>query len=495
MLDRDTTRVVPDIDDEEEEDGAESGAEAGEKKDPVFEKKMAGRRAEGEAREARAKASIVEVRKAALRSAGGVEKSGLDFCLAGERRLGGEAAIGVKTTSGEIRTITITEALKVEKEKAALLSFRYGESLRVTLEGQETKTATVIVPLDLKPNEFPFLIREVVRALGALETHLVQKESGGGKKQNGRKSQKKYHSVDEPTVQAKIIREEIEKQKKLEDGFNDIQKDFYKPGTYFPNLRDKYRKLETAHSSAWCSAEGQVNRLMEGEARVFNETTGFSLYDAYGSEAEFKKEQLRRTWERQQDLIYPYDENRLNLLMLGRPALNVEKAQYITMTGLLTGSHFVRKAIHGKNWDIPIVRRFTPLLRDSTMVTSHMLRRKIRGYNEPGGSDDPFVKKMGLTGVDIAKTYGAAALGLAGGAAILGLAAAVELPFRAAGAGVNWLDQLLYGWQKKLGGMVSKNYKPGRDTLADKEKKEAEELESLKKKALGKQEDKGKKDK
>ncbi|MFA6131824.1 MAG: hypothetical protein WC702_02000 [Patescibacteria group bacterium] len=497
--DRDFERKPYSSDSDKEHDGVEEGDEGEgdvEKKDTVREKYLAARRLEGQTREEQARAAIKEAQEAAHRVAAGVERtSGADFYLAGgDRKNGGVAAIGIETATGEIKTIT--EALGVEKEKAAQLSFVYGQSLRVALKketigGRETETAEITVPLDLPPAEFPFLIRETLRALGALETHVVKKEVGGGK---GKK--KKLVETEEATVSAKIIKKEIEKRKKLEDDSKELQTDFSEGRVDFINVRKKYRKLETEHSAAWCSAEGQVNLLTEEKAAVFGEATGHDLYEAYGSSLAFRKELLRRTMERQKHLVYPYDDTRTNLLLLGRPAVSAEKIQYLTFTGLFTGlwgPYWAKRAYHGRGWDIPFTDRLKPHLRDSTMVTDYILRRQLHGYDQVGGSSDSLVKRTGVTGLDMVKTYGRAAGQLAGGLGILGLAAAIELPLRAVGAGMNWLDRTLYGWQKKFGGMISKSYKPGLKTLDEKEEEAAKEYERLKGKALDRQDDKSKK--
>jgi len=498
MPDRDPTRGSPDIEDNEDDEEDEGkGKEKVELKDEKRERFLAELRNRGEERERQAKDSIDAIRAAARGAAGSTERTGLDFCLAGDRRNGGMAAIGVKTSEGRVETIT--KALGISKEKAAQLSFVYGRDLRVSLKKEmvgdsETDFATITIPLDLSPREFPFLVRETLRALGALETHVVSKTIGGGKEKGGKKRKQKLVQSEEPTIMAEMIRKEIEKRKKYEEGLEGLKNDF-EQGEGMIGIRSKYRKLETEHSAAWCLAENQVNRLAEEKSQVFMGSTGFDLYEAYGSASEFKKEQLRRTMERQAQLIYPYDDNRTNLLLLGRPGTEAEKIQYLTFTGLFTGlwgPYWVKRAYHGRKWDIPFTDRLKPHLRDSTMVTDYMLRRRLRGYDEVGGSTDSFEKRVGMTGVDMVKTYGKAVGQLAGGVGILGLAATLELPFRAANSGVNWLDKKLYGLQKTFGNLVSKDYKPGSETLEEKETKRKKEYEALLKKAMGKQEEKSK---
>lgn len=495
MPDRDPKIGRPDIEDDEDDDeDGEKEKGKGELKDEKRERFLAELRSRGEERERQAKDSIDTIRAAARGVASSTERTGLDFCLAGDRRNGGIAAVGVKTAEGGVETIT--KVLGISKERAAQISFVYGGDLQVSLKkgmvgDSETDFATVTIPLDLSPREFPFLVRETLRALGALETHVVSKTVGGGKEKGGKKRKSKLIQSEEPTIMAETIRKEIEKRKKYEEGLAGLKTDF-ENGEGMIGIRSKYRKLETEHSTAWCSAENQVNRLAEERSRVFKDETGFDLYEAYGSAAEFKKEQLRRTMEQQAGLIYPYDDNRTNFLLLGRPGTEAEKIQYLTFIGLF-GPYWIQRAYHEQNWDIPFTDRLKPLLRDSTMVTDYMLRRRLRGYDTVGGSIDSFEKRVGMTGIDIVGSYGKAAGHLVRGVGILGLALTLELPFRAANSGVNWLDKKLYGLQKTFGGLISKDYKPGRETLAEKDAAQKKEFESLLKKAMGKQEEKNKK--
>lgn len=475
MRDREST---PPLDNENEEKSEGRGGDKNQEEQGRV-RYLAELRAEGERREWEAK-TAVEAARAAARAAAPGETSGEGFNLAGEKKIGSKAFIGVETNGGGVKTIT--EVLGIGREKAARISFVYGDSLRVTIKkenigGRETETATVTVPINLIKAGFPFLVRETVRALGVLETHEVEERKG----KKGGQTMK----VDEPTVEARIIRAELDKQKKFEDGWNEIQKTFTDGDTHFSVLRKRYKELETDHSQAQCHAEAMLNRLMEERARTFKEATGVGLYDSYGSAEAFNQELLRRTMEQQAKLVFPYDDKRANLLLLGRPAVGVEKMQNITFTGLWTGlwgPYWARRAYHGRHWDVPFVDRFKPILRDSTTVTDYMLRRKLHD------------NAQGSKGADIAVTFGKTALvDMAGGLAILGLAAGAELPLRAIGGGLNWLDKKLYNWQKKLGGWFSKDYKPGQKILAEKEEERKKAFDNLAKKALGQQEEKSNK--
>jgi hypothetical protein len=471
--------------DEDEEDfeagdgGGESDSAARRREAEI----LATRRAEGTARKTAARAAIESAAETA-RSAAGSETGGrqVDFLLAGEKAFGQTAHFGLRDKEGKLRSVF--EVLKVPAEKVAQIFFVYGESARVDFKKEEGReTVTVTVPLSLEQGELPFLIRQVVWAVGTLDTHMTQKEIGGG----GKKKKKRTISVEEPTVRSKLLREALEKEKKLRDGWVEVERDFAE-GVPFRKIREKYKKLETGYSAAWRVAEGILDRMMEDEEKKIKEVTGGSIYEDYGSRIAFQEEQLRRTMERQNHLVYPYDARRENLLLLGRPGARHEKIQYVTFADLF-GPYWFSKAVEGRDWDIPVVDRFKPLVRDSTMVTDYLLRRKLRGFGSSEGAGS-LGERMAHSGVDLSKTFGLAAVELVAGAAVVGLALTVELPLRAISGGLNWLDQTLYNWQKSLGGKVLKNFKPWGKPISEKEAEEKKKFDQLVQKALGRQQEK-----
>lgn len=465
-------------------------------------KAIEARRLFGERREQAAKGAVAGARERAERIAdqGGDLEKRVFFQLGGEKVVGREALIAVRTHGGEIKTIY--EFFSGLKDRG--ISFEYGKGLGVRLETKnveldkpagsseeaekvEFSTATITVPSDLGPREFPFLIREVIRALGALETHEVSRTVGGKKKGKGQ-GQQRTVTIIEPTEAAKVFKDEIEAEIKMEEGWNkDIVGRFGRED--FRDLRKKYQALETKHSKASRAAELEIESRLKGTAGEFLGATGVDLFEPYDGRTGYNQEFLSRLLDRQHQLIHQYDDDG-NLILLGRPAADVEKIRPLTLPGVLL-PYWVKRAWYGKGWDVEVVRgRVIPAILNSQTERDRRLLRKIHGLDRPEGADKEFWDTTSKTAVEILKTYGVTAAEIPLALSFVVAELALAVPRKIVNKAWNWIgDKLLGDKESKLMSWAfGKGYKSPLKTGADRDKERHDEREKYKKKAMKGQE-------
>jgi len=398
-----------------------------------------------------------------------------------EKKIGEDAVIGVIKKDGT-SIVPLSEVLGITDEQP--VRFVYGEVLRVELEKDKNEIVSIVkrtekgkerefvaqkkvdvmvvtVPLEMKPEELPFLLREIARAKGALEKVVYFKEKKGkGGKVTG------LTRIETLSPRAVLIRDELKKREEFAEEWGKIQEEFDERKTDLKTLRDRYKKVEIEHTKAQQPVDNHLDSLVSELAVVFSkQTDGLNPFEAYGSIDAFRNEVKRRLLRQQERLIYPFNE-KINKLLL------------------------FNKAPEPDLWDETVWR---PHVRTSTTVEDWLLLKKLRGY-EPGmETSDSTVRQAGNTAKDLLRTFGMSTFKNIG-APLLIAAEKLGVPFDALRGIINFADKKRHEAQSYFGGMFWKTFGVKRDKvenwfepapLGEIQKKKQKRFEELRDQALG----------
>ncbi len=380
----------------------------------------------------------------------------------GEPIEGQEAKILIKNSVGEEVNILSIFPETAERRPIQLV---YGRKLELAADSADVKgnePRRITIPVDFSSRDLPYLVREITRAIYDNETEIRR-----GKNATNQTYQ---------TTNGTIIHKELVARQKKEEGLEKIKSEY--EDADFRITREVYSDLEMTHSLASRSAERVIDELAEKRFLDFEQTIGKSIFVDYGGREGFKKDQLHKTMVRQSELVHQFDKDG-NLVLLGRPAVDVNKIQPITALKFFSGYYGLERLYHGKGWDIPIVKgRIGAAIRDSEVATDLELLRKIHDVPKDSGSLDNsrVLKKM------ITEHWKAGFV-----PALIATELSLK-PFRFAQKKArHWLSQGLFDLNKLTGQlMLGKKWEPKWKTEAKLDEEKEKMFAKLKDKAMGK---------
>jgi len=386
----------------------------------------------------------------------------------GEPIEGQEAKILIKNSVGEEVNILSIFPETAERRPIQLV---YGRKLELAADSADVKgnePRRITIPVDFSSRDLPYLVREITRAIYDNETEIRR----GKQKDDGKKAADQIHQ----TTKGTIIHKELVARQKKEEGLEKIKSEY--EGADFRITREVYSDLEMTHSLASRSAERVIDELAEKRFLDFEQAIGKSIFVDYDGRQGFKKDQLHKTMVRQSELVHQFDKDG-NLVLLGRPAVDVNKIQPITALKFFSGYYGLERLYHGEGWDIPIFKgRIGAAIRDSEVATDLELLRKIHDVPKDSGSLDnsKVFKKMVIEHWK---------------AGFVPALIATELslkPFRFAQKKArHWLSQGLFDLNKLTGQlMLGKKWEPKWKTEAKLDEEKEKMFAKLKDKAMGK---------
>lgn len=196
--------------------------------------------------------------------------------------------------------------------------FGIPESVRMvygTKLGLDAETGFVTVPVGMRQEDLPLLARELIRAAKHCRELLSEEAGRPGERR----------AADERAV---VIQKEIDARRKLETEVKEMRDEYR--FFDFSEMRDRYARLEVAHSETVRKAEKAIDDLLPGLASEYAHVTGRDLYQDAGGEARVKDQVRRRLLAEQAGLVFKYDKKG-NRHLLGTPGEGVRDSRDLSM--------------------------------------------------------------------------------------------------------------------------------------------------------------------
>ncbi len=181
--------------------------------------------------------------------------------------------------------------------------------------GVDAETGFVTVPEGLRPEDLPLLARELIRATKHRRELLPEEAGKPGERR----------AADERAV---VIQKEINTRRALETEVKKMRDEYR--FFDFSEARDRYARLEVAHSETVRKAEKAVDDLLPALASEYAYVTGRDLYQESGGEDGVKDKVRRGLLAEQAGLVFKYDKKG-NRYLFGTPGEGAESMMDLSM--------------------------------------------------------------------------------------------------------------------------------------------------------------------